>query len=107
MAPGWLLAASLLDDVRDGRLPRALPGEEQFGFTRGEEGRRRAYELSWAASRAVVDRYGVDRLFALYAAVLDADGPADQREHAALRGVLGFSGEEFRQLWQDWLRSRA
>lgn len=105
--PDTVVAASLLDDVRDGRPPRALPGLEQFGFTRGEEDRRQAYELSWAASRAVVDRYGVDRLFAVYAAVLDADGPADRREQVALREVLGISAGQFRQLWQDWLRSRS
>lgn len=105
--PDDVVASTLLGEVRDGRLPRALPGEQQFGFTRGETDRRRAYELSWAATRAIVDRYGVDRLFAFYTAVLDADGSADARERAALRDVLGISGGEFRQLWQAWLRSRA
>jgi hypothetical protein len=102
-----VVASTVLADVRAGRMPESLPTDADFGFTRGEDARRRAYELSWVACRAVVDRFGQDRLFALYRAVQSGEGTLEERQRTAVRQVLHLSPAELTALWQDWLRGHA
>jgi len=105
--PDSVVAASVLAEVRTGQVPRRLPGERAFELSDGSGDRRQAYEVSWAACRTIVDRYGRVTLFALYDAFRRLPQGQSGRQDAAFRQVLGVSPGVFTGQWQAWLRSRA
>jgi len=105
--PDEVVASSVLADVRSGEVPRRLPTEKDFELSGGSGDRRQAYEVSWAACRMIVDRYGRPALFALYDAVRDLPQSESGRQATAVRQVLGVSPGEFTAQWQAWLRSLA
>ncbi|MEV7080681.1 hypothetical protein AB0N88_19445 [Streptomyces sp. NPDC093516] len=98
-------APELTRAVDRGRLPAALPADEDFGFT-GDSGRlARAYESGWTACRMIADRWGESRLRAFYRAV----GAHDERAGAvedAMREVLGTTPEAFTEQWREYLRTQ-
>jgi hypothetical protein len=104
--PDAVVAGSVLADVRAGVVPRRLPADGAFGLAGGSADRRQSYEVSWAACRSIVDRYGRAALFRLYGAL--RSGPRNDGAVAtALNRVLGLSPREFTAQWQTWLRSQA
>ncbi|WP_437038246.1 hypothetical protein [Streptomyces sp. enrichment culture] len=98
-------APELARAVDQGRLPAALPDDEDFGFT-GDAGRlARAYESGWTACRLIADRWGESRLRAFYRAVGEHDKRAGAVE-AAMREVLGTTPEAFTEQWRGYLRTQ-
>ncbi|WP_344608630.1 hypothetical protein [Streptomyces glaucus] len=99
------IAPELARAVRAGRVPEALPGDGEFGFTGAADGLARAYEGGWAACRMIADRWGEERLGAFYRAV----GAHEERQGAveeAMRTVLGTTPEAFTERWREYLRAR-
>ncbi|MFJ8543281.1 hypothetical protein ACIRFH_14915 [Streptomyces sp. NPDC093586] len=97
-------ASELARAVAEGRVPGALPTDEDFGFTGEADALARAYEGGWLACRMIADRWGEDRLDAFYRAV----GAHDERAGAveeAMRDVLGTTPEEFTARWREYLRT--
>ncbi|MEU3658907.1 hypothetical protein AB0E77_03960 [Streptomyces sp. NPDC032940] len=98
-------AAELTRAVSEGRVPAALPTDEDFGFTGEADELARAYEGGWLACRMIADRWGEDRLDAFYRAVGAHDGRAGAVEDA-LRDVLGTTEEAFTARWRTYLREQ-
>ncbi|WP_405365858.1 hypothetical protein [Kitasatospora sp. NBC_00039] len=93
------IAPELARDVAAGRLPTALPVDQDF--TAGSAGIAQAYEQSWLACELIARRHGPERLVALYRAV-GAAGRGDDREQwmdRVLRAELGLGLAEFTDLW--------
>lgn len=114
-------AGELAAEVRGGRLPTGLPGQQDFA---GSSPRlSQAYQEAWLACRLIVERYGERRLWRLYRAAGGQAGPADEGagagedgaagaaadpgewEARAIRGVLGIEISEFVRMWRDYLRT--
>ncbi|MCG6493202.1 hypothetical protein [Kitasatospora sp. A2-31] len=102
------IAPELARDVAAGRLPVALPADEDF--TAGAAGIAQAYEQSWLACEVVARRYGPARLVALYRAV-GASGPEGEDREPWLdrlfRSELGLGLAEFTALWLAEVRRLA
>jgi hypothetical protein len=79
------IAPELARAVQDGRVPPALPADEDFGFTGDPTELARAYEGGWLACRMIADHWGAARLGAFY------------------REVLGTTPEEFTARWREYL----
>ncbi|MEU6733149.1 hypothetical protein ABZ929_08075 [Streptomyces physcomitrii] len=97
-------APELTRAVREGRLPRALPADADFGFGREAGALAEAYEGGWLACRLIAERWGLAQLREFYRAV----GAHDGREGAvaaALDSVLGLREGEFTRQWQSYLRA--
>ncbi|GIH23038.1 hypothetical protein Aph01nite_13480 [Acrocarpospora phusangensis] len=92
------VAAELAAEVRAGVLPRELPG--RAAFKAGAARLAHAYEEAWLACRYVAERYGQERLIALYREARDGD-PEEAMAH-----VLGLSTAEFTEAWRDYMRRR-
>ena len=87
-------AQELMTDVRAGRLPSALPADEDFDGS--NEDLAQTYEMSWLAVRLVVDRAGEDGLLRVYRRC-GSGTPFP----AALRSELGLSVADLVQQWRD------
>lgn len=102
-----VLAADLLAEVRAGRGPTRLPDDAAFDATGGDV--TPAYSAAWIAVRLVAERYGRDRLVALYGEVTGRAGrqgedlrtPVPLEE--ALPAVLGVDLATFERQWRDEL----
>jgi hypothetical protein len=97
-------APELARAVTEGRLPAALPADDDFGFTGDADELARAYESGWTACRMIADHWGEVRLDAFYRAV----GAHEHREGAvedALTEVLDTTPEEFTARWRGYLRA--
>jgi hypothetical protein len=95
-------APELAEAVSAGRVPAALPTDEDFGFSGDATGLARAYESGWLACRLIAERWGEVRLGAFYRAV----GTHQQRDGAvedAMRRVLGTTPAEFTARWRAYL----
>ncbi|MBG7703224.1 hypothetical protein HCJ76_35480 [Streptomyces sp. MC1] len=99
------IAPELARAVREGEAPDALPGDEDFAFTREPTRLARAYEGGWLACRMIAERWGADRLSAFYRAV-GAHGKRAGAVEEALRKVLGTTPEEFTARWRDYVTNR-
>jgi hypothetical protein len=100
--PTAIVASDVLDDVRDGDLPRALPTDADFDASQGDISA--AYEGAWLACRLIADRYGEQQLVALYAAVTDSSGTGYPEE---MRDVLGIGERTLTADWRAYLRKKA
>ncbi|PWJ49882.1 hypothetical protein SAMN06264364_12448 [Quadrisphaera granulorum] len=96
------VAADLLTQVRAGRPPRALPTSDDFDPTKTSDVGP-AYSSAWLAVEALAQRYGDDRVVALYrtasregAATDDPDAALD----ASLASVLGTDRAGVDALWR-------
>ncbi|WP_432082606.1 hypothetical protein [Streptomyces sp. WAC 04229] len=97
-------APELRGEVSEGRVPAALPTDEDFGFTADADELARAYEGGWLACRMIADQWGEDRLDAFYRAVGTHDERAGAVE-AAMDETLGTTPEDFTARWREYLRS--
>lgn len=98
-------APELWRSVTEGRTPKSLPEDADFGFSGDATKLAEAYESGWLACRMIADRWGTDRLRAFYQAV----GAHKRRAGAvedALRAVLGTSLDDFTAQWWDYLRTQ-
>jgi hypothetical protein len=96
------IAPELAHDLAEGRLPRALPSDADFGTT--ASGLAQAYELAWLACRLIARRRGRAALVDLYRQVgATGSATADRGTTVdrALRRVLGTGLAGFTE---DWLR---
>ncbi|MEU5298481.1 hypothetical protein AB0H74_46000 [Streptomyces umbrinus] len=98
-------APELARAVAEGRVPDALPGDEDFGFGGDAGSLARAYEGGWLACRMIAERWGEVRLGEFYRAVGDHEKRAGAVE-AGMREVLGTSLEEFTEQWRAYVRDR-
>ncbi|WP_437088224.1 hypothetical protein [Streptomyces sp. enrichment culture] len=96
-------APELARAVADGRVPDALPGDDDFGFTDDATELARAYEGGWMACRLIAEEWGEARLDAFYRAV-GAHPERDGAVEDAMRRVLGTTPEEFTLRWGEYLR---
>ncbi|MEU7579298.1 hypothetical protein AB0B50_17040 [Streptomyces sp. NPDC041068] len=97
-------APELRRAVQEGRLPGALPKDEEFGFAGDAERLAGAYEGAWLACRMIAQQWGERKLTDFYRAV----GEHKQRAGAvedALREVLDTTPEDFTARWRTYLRS--
>ncbi|PNG23159.1 hypothetical protein [Streptomyces cahuitamycinicus] len=98
-------APELSRAVDAGRVPTALPDDEDFGFTGDASRLARSYESGWTACRLIADRWGEARLGDFYRAV----GEHRERPGAvedAMRKVLGTTPEAFTEQWRAYLREQ-
>jgi hypothetical protein len=105
------VAAALLDRVRQGKGPKALPSAGDF-----DPGRTTiapSYNAAWLAVCHLVDRWGQDALVRLYLAAAtkaspsDQPGDADANTAAAFESVLHTSEAAFTKSWLAYLRQLA
>lgn len=105
------VAASLLDRVRQGRGPTALPGTADFDPSRTTIAP--SYNAAWLAACHIADRWGEDALVRLYLAAAtkahpaDQPGDADANTAAAFESVLHTSEAAFTRSWLSYLRRLA
>ena len=90
------LAPELATDVRAGRVPTALPGDDAFRSTAA--GLPQAYEEGWLACRMIADQWSPDTLTAFYRAVAQG-GTLDSR----LQAALGLSLSQFTARWRSYV----
>ncbi|TXS45247.1 hypothetical protein EAO75_20440 [Streptomyces sp. uw30] len=98
-------APELRRAVSEGRAPRSLPSDADFGFAGDATGLAQAYEGGWMACRMIADRWGEVRLAEFYRAVGGHERRAGAVE-GALQDVLGTSLEEFTGQWREYLRTQ-
>lgn len=115
--PRTRVAADVLALVRRGAGPRSLPTEGDFDPTRTTIAP--SYSGAWLACELIADRYGEQRLTALYVAAAggrSAPGAAGQGEERpdadaalarAMRSVLGTDVRTFTAQWRAYLESLA
>ncbi|MDX6354906.1 MAG: hypothetical protein QOF98_1809 [Streptomyces sp.] len=90
------LAPELATDVRAGRVPTVLPGDDAFRSTAAAL--PQAYEEGWLACRLIADQWSPDTLTAFYRAVAQG-GTMDAR----LRAALGLSLSQFTARWRSYV----
>ena len=93
-------AEPLLAEVRAGRVPADLPGDEQFRA--GAPDLAASYAGAWLACRRIAERHGPAALQRLYTAA-DAGTPLDQ----AVQDVLGTTVAALTADWRAYLRRLA
>lgn len=91
------IAPALGRDVRAGKVPERLPDDAAFDAT--GNGLAQAYEMAWSACRLIAERYGPDRLTALYRAVGDRGRGADGVDRT-MKDVLGVGLDAFTREWR-------
>ena len=89
------VSEELFDLVDAGEGPRELPRDRDFDPAWGEVGT--SYEEAFLAVQMIAERYGDEKLLALYAAMGDDEGPVGED----IRKVLGISSDK---LVEDWRR---
>jgi len=97
-------ARELRADVRSGRGPTSLPGDEEF---RGTSPRlAQSYEMSWLAARLIAERTSAADLVRFYRQVGTAVGERDVVLREAFRDVLATTPESFTAAWVAYLRQQ-
>lgn len=106
------VAADLLQLVRDGKGPTALPTSSDFDPSRGPIDP--TYNAAWLAVLLIHDRFGQEKLTDVYRAVsggptADATvtGSADDLTRQAFQTVLGVSQDDFVTDWKAYLEQLA
>lgn len=89
-------AQELVGDVKAGRLPGALPDDEDFEGA--SEDLAQTYEMSWLAVRLLVEQHGEDGLLRLYRRC-GRGTPFP----VALQAELGLSVDALTEQWRDEL----
>ncbi|MGL5858704.1 MAG: hypothetical protein ACRC35_09940 [Angustibacter sp.] len=97
-------AADLVEEVRAGATPRALPQPEDFNPVRGPIAS--AYTGSWLACRVIAEVYGERRLVSFYRTASDASGTPQEAVETAF-GDLGTTEQRFTERWREYLRDLA
>jgi hypothetical protein len=96
------VARELLDVVRKGKGPRALPIDADFDPKRGDVAH--GYEGAWLATQMIADRYGERKLIQLYLAMADAAGDPPSVD---IETVLGISETRLVKDWRAYLKTLA
>ncbi|HVE99528.1 MAG TPA: hypothetical protein VNA12_10170 [Mycobacteriales bacterium] len=96
-------ARELRADVRAGRVPAVLPGDEEFGGT--HTSLAQSYEMAWLACRLIAERTGARGLVAFYRYVGTTHGVAVDVRREGFRRVLSTTPESFTTAWRGYLRS--
>ncbi|KIF74096.1 lipoprotein [Streptomyces sp. 150FB] len=99
------IAPELQDAVRLGRLPAALPADQDFAFGSDADQLAQAYEGGWLACELIAGHWGEKRLTDFYRAVGAHDGRAGAVEDA-MHDVLSTTPDDFTARWRDYLRQR-
>ena len=106
------VAAALLDRVRAGKGPKALPSSGDFDPSRATIAP--SYNAAWLAVNRIVDRYGSSALVRFYLAAAtttdqssSAGSDPDVNVAAAFRTVLGTTQASFTKEWLSYLRTLA
>jgi hypothetical protein len=94
--PPRVAAAELAEEVRAGVLPQELPGRE--AFKAGSARLPQVYEEAWLACRYIAERFGAERLVALYRAARDGD------PGTAMARTLGVTLGDFTEDWRRYVR---
>ncbi|WP_191094976.1 hypothetical protein [Streptomyces kanamyceticus] len=97
-------APELRRAVLDGRVPKALPEDDDFGFGGDADALAQSYEGAWLACRMIAERWGERKLTDFYRAVGGHKRRAGAVEDA-LRDVLDTTPEDFTARWRTYLRS--
>jgi hypothetical protein len=101
--PLALSARELRKDVREGRVPTALP--QDGDFSGGNQDLAQAYEKAWLAVRLLAKQHGQAGLLRFYRAVgARRDVDAAQAVDEALRAELGTSTVELTAAWRASLQ---
>lgn len=91
-------APELARAVAAGRVPSALPRDKDFRFGSDPEALARAYEEAWLACVLIADRWGQEKLEAVYRGVGKGGGVS-----AVLQKELGVDLAEFTASWRSFL----
>jgi hypothetical protein len=100
--PTTIVASDVLDDVRAGKMPEALPDDSDFDASKGDIAS--SYEGAWLACRMIAERYGEKKLVQLYSALSDSAGTGWPDETV---DVLGISAHRLQHDWKAYLRDKA
>ncbi|MFI1012402.1 hypothetical protein [Streptomyces sp. NPDC020965] len=86
--------------IREGDVPARLPADDDFAFGGEPDALAKAYEGGWLACELIAERWGEERLTALYRAA--GDGTPER----AIREVLGTTSAAFTSAWREYLGTR-
>jgi hypothetical protein len=100
--PTSVVAGDVLDDVRKGKGPKALPTDKDFDAARGDIAA--AYESAWLACRMIAERYGQPELITLYVSLADS---ATAPPGGDIKATLGITENMLVKQWLRYLSSRA
>ena len=95
-------APDLAAAVAGGDLPKTLPADSAFAVD--SDAARVAYQSAWSFAAFVADKYGEDKLKALYTLV--AKGGDSPTQDAAITAALGRDKAALIKQWQSWLREQ-
>jgi hypothetical protein len=96
------IAQELVDDLRAGKVPTALPSDADFDTTNARL--PQAYEMAWLACRMIVDSHGQDALLA-FVRKAGAPGGSAASIEAAFASVLGTTLAQFTADWRQYLKA--
>ncbi|GAB16685.1 hypothetical protein GOEFS_009_00540 [Gordonia effusa NBRC 100432] len=96
------VAPNLAAVLRSGDIPARLPDDRDFAVDQNTA--LVAYQSAWSLAAYVAEKYGPDRLKALYLGVAGADKVPAQ--DLAIVNTLRVSRAQFVAQWQDWLRKQ-
>ncbi|MDL9944383.1 hypothetical protein QSJ19_02045 [Gordonia sp. ABSL11-1] len=95
-------APDLAERVRAGGLPTGLPEDRDFAV--GEESAMVAYQSAWSAAAFVANRFGEQKLKALYVGVAASDDR--RRQDRSISDALGIDRAELVASWRRWLSAQ-
>jgi hypothetical protein len=98
-----LAAGELRAEVASGRIPAALPANDEF--TPGGTRLPQVYEEAWLACRLIAARAGQDALVRLYRHVATSTGSPRDALDAGLRDTLRLSTAQFTARWRQYVRA--
>ncbi|HEU5473977.1 MAG TPA: hypothetical protein VFV67_25305 [Actinophytocola sp.] len=94
-------APDLADRVRRGDLPRELPQDQDFRSTGRDLDL--VYQKSWSVARFIAQRFGEDRLVALYRRLAGAGPMSAAETDELLRAAIGLDRAGLVQSWRQYL----
>jgi hypothetical protein len=95
-------APDLADEVKKAGPPASLPEDKEFRA----QGRELdlAYQAAWSMARFVAEKYGEDKLIAMYRTLAAAGPVSASQTDAMLRGVLAVDRAALIEGWRQYLR---
>lgn len=94
------IAQELVEDLRDGFEPTALPSDADFDAL--NDRLPQAYEMAWLACTMIADQHGQNKLLAFVRKAGDPGGSAASVDEA-FASVLGTTLAQFTLDWRDYL----
>lgn len=95
-------APDLAERVRAGELPTGLPEDRDFAVD--EESAMLAYQSAWSVAAFVANRFGEQKLKALYVGVAASDDR--RRQDKSISDALGIDRAELVASWRRWLSAQ-